>query len=137
MERNVRRTHTCGELTAENIGQRAVLQGWVHHHRDHGGLIFIALRDRDGWTQAVCNPQLAPEAHQVASEARSEFVLEVEGEVARRPAGTENPSLSTGEIELVADRVTILNPSLPPPFSIADEGAVDEAVRLKFRYLDL
>ena len=75
----MRRTHTCGELTAQNIGQRAVLQGWVHHHRDHGGLIFIDLRDRDGWTQLVCNPELAPDAHRVASEAHSEYVLEVEG----------------------------------------------------------
>ena len=133
----MRRTHTCGELTAQNIGERAVLQGWVHHHRDHGGLIFIDVRDREGWTQVVCNPQLAPEAHLTASEAHSEYVLEVEGEVARRPGGTENPSLRTGEIELVAERVTILNPSLPPPFSIADEGVVDEPVRLRYRYLDL
>ncbi len=137
MERSVRRTHTCGELTAQNIGQRALLQGWVHHHRDHGGLIFIDLRDRDGLTQVVCNPELAADAHRVASDAHSEYVLEVEGEVSRRPAGTENPSLSTGEIELVAERVVVLNPSLPPPFSIADEGVVDEAVRLKYRYLDL
>ncbi len=133
----MRRTHMCGQLTAADIGKRAILQGWVHHHRDHGGLIFIDLRDRDGLTQVVFNPQLAPEAHGIASEAHSEYVLEVDGEVLRRPAGTENTSLPTGEIELVAERVTILNPSLPPPFSIADEGAVDEPVRLKYRYLDL
>ena len=133
----MRRTHLCGELTAEDIGARAILQGWVHRHRDHGGLIFVDLRDRDGWTQVVFNPQLAPEAHGIASEVHSEYVLEVEGEVARRPAGTENPGLATGQIELVAQRVTLLNPSLPPPFSIADEGVVDEPVRLKYRYLDL
>jgi len=133
----VRRTHMCGELTAADIGKRAILQGWVHRHRDHGGLIFIDLRDRDGWTQVVFNPELAPDAHRVASEVHSEYVLEVEGEVARRPEGTENAALQTGEIEVVAERVAILNPSLPPPFSISDEGVVDESVRLKYRYLDL
>ena len=133
----MRRTHMCGELTAADIGKRAILQGWVHRHRDHGGLIFIDLRDRDGWTQVVFNPELAPDAHRVASEVHSEYVLEVEGEVARRPEGTENAALQTGEIEVVAERVAILNPSLPPPFSISDEGVVDESVRLKYRYLDL
>jgi aspartyl-tRNA synthetase len=125
----LRRTHKCSELSA--------LQGWVHRHRDHGGLIFVDLRDRDGWTQVVFNPELAPEAHAVASDVRSEFVLEVEGTVARRPEGTENTAIPTGEIELVAERVAILNPSLPLPFSIADDGVVDESVRLKYRYLDL
>ncbi len=133
----MRRTHRCGELRASDVGRRAVLQGWVHRQRDHGGLVFIDLRDRDGWTQVVFNPQLAPEAHQVASGARAEFVLEVEGEVARRPPGTENLALSTGEVELVAERVDVLNPSLPPPFSIADEGPVEEPLRLTYRYLDL
>jgi aspartyl-tRNA synthetase len=133
----LRRTHLCGELTADDVGSRAILQGWVHRHRDHGGLIFVDLRDRDGWTQVVFNPELAPEAHGVAGEVRSEYVLEVEGEVAHRPAGTENSSIPTGQIELVADRVAVLNPSLPPPFSIAEEGVVDEPVRLKYRYLDL
>jgi aspartyl-tRNA synthetase len=127
----------CGELTAADIGKQATLQGWVHRHRDHGGLIFVDLRDRDGWTQVVFNPELASEAHGVARDVRSEYVLEVEGEVARRPEGTENASIPTGEIELVAERVAILNPSLPLPFSIADEGIVDESVRLKYRYLDL
>jgi len=133
----MRRTHRCGELRASDVGRRAVLQGWVHRQRDHGGLVFIDLRDRDGWTQVVFNPQLAPEAHQVASGARAEFVLEIEGEVARRPPGTENLALSTGEVELVAERVDVLNPSLPPPFSIADEGPVEEPLRLTYRYLDL
>ena len=133
----MRRTHRCGELRAGDVGRRAVLQGWVHRQRDHGGLVFIDLRDRDGWTQVVFNPQLAPEAHQVASGARAEFVLEVEGEVARRPPGTENLALSTGEVELVAERVDVLNSSLPPPFSIADEGPVEEPLRLTYRYLDL
>jgi aspartyl-tRNA synthetase len=133
----MRRTHRCGELRATNVGQREILQGWVHRQRDHGGLIFIDLRDRTGWTQVVFNPEIAPEAHAIASDARAEFVLEVEGAVSPRPAGTENTTLPTGEIELVADRVTVLNPSLPPPFSIADEGNVEEPLRLTYRYLDL
>src|SRR5579871_6670259 len=124
------RTHRCGELRATDIGQRVVLQGWVHRQRDHGGLIFIDLRDRTGWTQVVFNPEHAREAHEIASAVRSEYVLEVEGEVARRPVGTENPGLPTGEVEVIADRVRVLNASLPVPFSVADEGAVEEPVRL-------
>ena len=131
------RTHRCGELRATDIGQRVVLQGWVHRQRDHGGLIFIDLRDRTGWTQVVFNPEHAREAHEIASAVRSEYVLEVEGEVARRPVGTENPGLPTGEVEVIADRVRVLNASLPVPFSVADEGAVEEPVRLAYRYLDL
>jgi aspartyl-tRNA synthetase len=109
----------------------------VHRHRDHGGLIFIDLRDREGWSQVVFNPQRASEAHGVASDLRSEFVVEVEGEVSPRPEGTVNATLSTGEIEVLADRVEILNPSLPPPFSVAEEGFVEEPVRLTYRYVDL
>ncbi|MEA2641268.1 MAG: aspartyl-tRNA synthetase [Chloroflexota bacterium] len=133
----MRRTHRCGDLRAADIGQRVVLQGWVHRQRDHGGLIFIDLRDRTGWTQVVFNPQHAPEPHEIASGVRSEYVIEIEGEVGRRPAGTENAGISTGEIEVVADRVQVLNASLPPPFSVADEGNVEEPVRLTYRYLDL
>ncbi len=133
----MRRTHRCGELRAQDAGQRAVLQGWVHRQRDHGGLIFIDLRDRSGLTQVVFNPQLAPEAHETASTVRSEYVIEVEGEVVHRPEGTVNPEIPTGEIELAADRITIINPSLPLPFSIAEDGVADEAVRLTYRYLDL
>jgi len=133
----MRRTHRCGDLRATDVGRRVILQGWVHHQRDHGGLIFIDIRDREGWTQVVFNPQNAPEAHQIASEVRSEFVIEVEGEVGHRPPGTVNPNIPTGEVEVVADTITVLNPSLPPPFSIADEGNVEEPLRLTYRYLDL
>jgi aspartyl-tRNA synthetase len=133
----MRRTHTCGELRAQDVGQRAVLQGWVHRQRDHGGLIFIDVRDRNGVTQVVFNPQLAPEVHEIASGVRSEYVIEVEGEVLHRPEGTVNPEIPTGEVELAADRIEIINPSLPLPFAIAEDGVVDEAVRLTFRYLDL
>jgi len=133
----MRRTHRCGELRTSDVGRRAILQGWVHRQRDHGGLIFIDLRDREGWAQVVFNPQLAPEAHRVASDVRLEYVLEVEGEVCRRPPGTENPAIATGEVELVAERAQVLNPSLPPPFSVTDEGTVEESLRLTYRYLDL
>jgi aspartyl-tRNA synthetase len=133
----MRRTHRCGELRAADVGRRVVLQGWVHRQRDHGGLIFIDLRDREGWTQVVFNPQNAPDAHATASDVRSEYVVEVEGEVSPRPEGTVNTNIPTGEIEVVADKIVVLNPSLPPPFSIADEGNVEEPVRLTYRYLDL
>ena len=114
-----------------------MLQGWVHRHRDHGGIIFIDLRDRYGLTQVVVNPQISPAAHAVAAECHSEYVIEVTGRVSLRPPGTENRALPTGEIELVAEAVTILNPSLTPPFSVADDTAVDEAVRLHYRYVDI
>jgi aspartyl-tRNA synthetase len=133
----VRRTHTCGQVRAADIGRRVRLQGWLHRSRDHGGLIFADLRDRTGLVQVVFNPERAPRAHKLASECRAEYVLEVEGEVGRRPPGTENPNLATGEIEVLADELTVLNPSQPLPFSVADEADVDEQVRLRYRYLDL
>ena len=127
----------CGDVRASEIGQRVVLQGWLHRSRDHGGLIFVDLRDRAGRVQIVFNPERAPNAHALIADCRAEFVLEVEGEVSRRPPGTENPNLATGEIEVLADDLTVLNPSLPLPFSIADESDVDEQLRLRYRYLDL
>jgi aspartyl-tRNA synthetase len=133
----VRRTNTCGELRAAQAGQPALLQGWVHRVRDHGGLIFIDLRDRYGLTQVLVNPEHAPDAHRLASEVRPEFVLEVEGRVVPRPEGTVNPQLPTGEIEVLADRLTVLNASLPPPFSLNEDIEADERLRLEYRYLDL
>ena len=133
----MRRTHTCGELRLTNEGQPCLLQGWVHRRRDHGGVIFLDLRDRYGLVQVVLDPQLAPAAHEAGREVRPEFVLEVEGTVTRRPAGTENPHLPTGQVEVQAERVSVLNPALTPPFGIADEGPIDEALRLRYRYLDL
>jgi aspartyl-tRNA synthetase len=114
-----------------------LLQGWLHRSRDHGGLIFTDLRDRSGLVQVVFNPDRAAQAHALASECRAEFVLEVEGEVSRRPLGTENPNLATGEIEVVADSLTVLNTAQPLPFAVADDSEVDEQVRLRYRYLDL
>ena len=113
------------------------MQGWVHRQRDHGGIIFIDLRDRYGITQVVVNPQISSSAHAVAAECRSEFVVEVTGKVGLRPPGTVNKTLPTGEIEVIAEAVNVLNPSHTPPFSIAEESGVDESVRLKYRYLDL
>src|ERR671913_246584 len=131
------RTHTCGALRAADAGQRVTLQGWIHRRRDHGGLIFIDLRDRYGLTQLVFNPSNAAEAHTAAEQLRSEYVVTVEGTVGKRPAGTENPHLPTGEIEVVADRLTVLNTAKTPPFYINEDAPVEESLRLKYRYLDL
>jgi aspartyl-tRNA synthetase len=133
----MRRTHTCGELRLTNEGQPCLLQGWVHRRRDHGGVIFLDLRDRYGLVQVVLNPQLGSAALGAGRDVRAEFVLEVEGTVTRRPEGTENPHLPTGQVEVQAARVAVLNPALTPPFGIAEEGPVDEALRLRYRYLDL
>ena len=132
------RTHTCGELKADSVGQQVTLAGWVNRRRDHGGLIFLDIRDRYGITQVVCDPERSPEAHRVASELRSEYVVQVSGKVVRRLPGTENPNLSTGEIEVQAEDIRILNPSRTTPFPINDSSnQVDEVLRLKHRYLDL
>lgn len=131
------RSHTCGDLNKDAIGQDVTLAGWVNRRRDHGGLIFLDLRDRYGITQIVCDPERSAEAHRVASEARAEYVLQVRGTVAARLPGTENPKLSTGAIEVIAAHIDILSPSRPTPFPISDNVAVDESLRLKYRYLDL
>ena len=131
------KSHTCGELNLANVGQRVTLAGWVNRRRDHGGLIFIDLRDRFGITQVTINTD-QEEAHDIASQARSEFVIQVEGTVAARPEGLRNPNLSTGDVEVIADKVTILNPAKTPPFYISAAGdEVDEMLRLKYRYLDI
>src|SRR5216683_285729 len=131
------RTHTCGELNASNVGQQVRLAGWVNRRRDHGGLVFLDIRDRYGITQVICDPERSPEAHRVASELRSEYVIQVTGAVARRLPGTENPNLCTGSIEVVAEQIQVLNPARTTPFPISDNIQVDESLRLKYRYLDL
>ncbi|HEX6796610.1 MAG TPA: aspartate--tRNA ligase [Ktedonobacterales bacterium] len=134
------RTVTDGELTATNEGQRVALTGWVAHRRDYGKLIFIDLRDRYGLTQVVFDPERSPEAaaaHAVATEARLEYVMRVEGVVVHRLPGKENPGLKTGEIEVEAQHAQILNAAKVPPFPIADHVEADEALRLRYRYLDL
>ena len=128
---------TCGSLRADDAGSPVTLQGWVNRRRDLGGLIFIDLRDRYGVTQVVFNPETAPEAHQRASEARNEFVLRVNGTVRRRPDGTVNEKLPTGEIEIEVDSVQVLNRSKTPPFYVNEDSDVDETIRLQHRYLDL
>src|SRR5256884_8594797 len=131
------RTHTCGDLNKDHIGQQVTLAGWVNRRRDHGGLVFLDIRDRYGITQVICDPERSPEAHSIASELRSEYVVQVTGKVVPRLPGTENPNLSTGDIEVVAEHIEILNPSRTTPFPITDTIQVDESLRLKYRYLDL
>ncbi|GAB4111772.1 MAG: aspartate--tRNA ligase [Roseiflexaceae bacterium] len=131
------RTHTCGELRASHAGQEITLAGWVHRRRDHGPLIFIDLRDRYGITQVVFDAAATPEAHALASEARSEFVVQVRGLVRQRPDEAINPNIDTGEIEVVASAATILNAAKNPPLYISKEGGEEESLRLKYRYLDL
>lgn len=132
----LRRTHTCNDLRPEHVGQSIVLMGWVHRRRDLGGLIFLDLRDRYGITQCVLSPGDA-EAFAKAERVRSEFVLAVEGTVQQRPDNTQNKNLDTGEVEVVVSRLYLLNPSKTLPFPIAEEQAVDESLRLQYRYLDL
>jgi len=132
-----KRSHYCGDVTAALDGRQVVLMGWVHRRRDHGGVIFIDLRDREGLVQVVFNPDIAPDAHREAHRIRSEYVLAVEGTVRRRPAGMENPDLKTGEIEVMAGRLEILNESKTPPFLLDAQEEISENVRLKYRYLDL
>lgn len=131
------RTHNCGELTAQDAGKEVILCGWVAVRRDHGKLIFIDLRDRYGITQVVFIPKDSPEAHKKAQELRNEFVIRLKGIVNKRPGNTINAKLKTGEVEILAKELEVLNPSLTPPFEIEGETETTEELRLKYRYLDL
>ncbi|MCR6546793.1 aspartate--tRNA ligase [Dehalobacterium formicoaceticum] len=133
----LKRTHGCGELTALNQGEKVVLMGWVQRRRDHGGLIFVDLRDRSGYVQVVFDPQISGSFFQKAEAVRNEYVLAITGQVGIRPEGTINPNMATGEIEIYADALHILNSAKTPPFYIEDSIDVDEILRLKYRYLDL
>jgi aspartyl-tRNA synthetase len=137
MEAIMYKTHTCGELRSAHSGQTVTLAGWVHRRRDHGGLVFIDLRDRYGITQIVANPDINAEVHDAIADVRSEWVIQVEGVVEPRPADMLNTNLATGEIEVSARHLTILNPAKTPPFAINKEDDTDENLRLKYRYLDL
>ncbi|MFH1662691.1 MAG: aspartate--tRNA ligase, partial [Chloroflexota bacterium] len=131
------RSHSCGQLNKKSIGEKVTLAGWVDRRRDHGGLIFIDLRDREGLVQVVFNPERSSSCHEIASQLRNEYVICTSGKVAHRPHGTENPKLASGEVEVIADRIDILNTSKTPPFYINEDTEVDENLRLKYRYLDL
>ncbi len=135
----MKRTHHCGQLRATHTGQTVSLCGWIHVRRDHGGIVFIDLRDREGITQIVFDPEHNPKSAELSHTLRPEFVIHVEGVVRHRPAGTENTKLPTGEIEVLAHTLEILNPSETPPFQVDDTGSsqAGEDLRLQYRYLDL
>jgi aspartyl-tRNA synthetase len=134
---SLKRTDYCGDLKKEDVDREITLLGWVQRRRDLGGLIFVELRDRQGMVQVVFNPEVSPGAHEKAQSLRSEYVVGVEGTVVKRPEGTVNPKLKTGEIEVIAKELKILNVSKTPPFLIEGEEEVAENTRLKYRYLDL
>ena len=131
------RTHTCGELREQNVGNKVILNGWVDRRRDLGGLIFIWLRDRYGITQIVFEPDINKDAYELTKKLRSEFVISVEGKVRKRPDDAVNKDLETGKIDVLADQLIILNEAETPPFAIKDETDAFEDLRLKYRYLDL
>jgi aspartyl-tRNA synthetase len=131
------RSHSCNDLAADNVGEIVTLMGWVLRRRDHGGVIFIDLRDRWGITQVVFNPEIHAEVHDKAHQLRSEWVIAVQGRVERRPPDMENPNLKTGAIEVLVDTLRVLNSSLTPPFPLDEEVEVSENLRLKYRYIDL
>ena len=133
---NWRRTHSCGCLTEKNVGEEVLLMGWVQRRRDHGGVIFVDLRDREGITQVVMN-ESAPNAREIGDAVRNEYVIAVKGTVVPRPEGMANPNLKTGGIDVVVSEIKILNQSLTPPFMIDEHDDTAEDVRLKYRYLDL
>jgi len=133
----LKRNHTCGELGASHVGQSVVLNGWVASRRDHGGVLFLDLRDRYGVTQVVFHPEREAELHRQADQLRPEWVIAVRGTVAARPDGMINPKLATGEIEVMADELEVLNRSDVPPFELDEYASISQEVRLKHRYLDL
>lgn len=132
-----KRSNSCGELNSLDIDKDVLLMGWVQRRRDHGGLIFIDLRDREGLTQVVFNPEAEIAAHAKAHSLRSEYVIAIKGKVSKRPEGTVNPNLKTGEIEVIADSLKVLNEAKTPPFAIEDDLDAAETLRLRYRYLDL
>jgi len=131
------KTHTCAQLKVADADKQVILCGWVANRRDHGKLIFIDIRDRYGLTQVVFIPKASGEAYKIAQELRNEFVIKLTGTVNKRPTGTINSKLSTGEVEVLAQELEILNPSITPPFEIQDDIEITEELRLKYRYLDL
>ncbi|NLB17816.1 MAG: aspartate--tRNA ligase, partial [Syntrophomonadaceae bacterium] len=137
MQNNQKRTHQIQGLGLEHTGQKVVLNGWVNTRRDHGGLIFVDLRDRSGLIQVVFNPDISKSAFDLAEKIRNEYVIAISGLVSPRPEGTVNPNLETGQIEVFASELLVLNGAKTPPFYLDDEVEVDEGLRLRYRYLDL
>ena len=133
----MQRTHYCGELTEQEIGETVTLKGWVQRRRDLGGLIFVDVRDRTGIVQTVFNPDISQEALEIAEKIRNEYVVEINGKVIEREEQTKNPKLKTGAIEIQVAYVEIINEAKTPPFMIEDETDVGEEITLKYRYLDL
>ena len=131
------RSANCGSLRSENAGEQVTLAGWIGRRRDHGGIIFLDLRDRSGSVQLIFNPEIAESASRIAEDVRGEWVVQVKGTVSQRPEGSENPAMETGGIEIVASDITVLNRSLTPPFYIDEDAEADESLRLRYRYLDL
>ena len=134
---SLRRSHATSQVTPALVGSEVVLAGWIQRRRDHGGVVFVDLRDRDGLVQVVFKPDSAPECHERAGQLRSEYVILVRGRVARRSPDTVNPKLATGEIEVIADELRLLNRATPPPFAIEEQAEADESTRLRFRIHDL
>ena len=131
------KSHACGELRKDHVGRDVTVAGWVHRRRDHGGLVFLDLRDESGLVQVVFDPDEAPGAHEAAGDVRGEFVILVRGPVAARREGTENPNLPTGDVEVRVRELEVLNPTRTPPFPVNEESDVEELLRLRYRYLDL
>ncbi len=131
------KTHTCGEVSTKHIGEEVTLAGWVHRYRDHGGILFADLRDRFGVVQVVLDPDQLKDQFKIAEQIRAEWVVQIVGVVRARPAGAENPNMTTGSIEVSAKTLNVLNPSKPLPFTINTDEIVDENIRLKYRYLDI
>ena len=129
------KTHSCGELGINNVGQIVTLAGWVNRRRDHGGVTFIDLRDRFGLVQIVASSEISSHAQQELEYVRMEWVIQVEGTVRKRMAGMENPNIATGDIEVEVDKVVILNPAKTPPILISSDEVPDEQLRLRYRHL--
>ena len=133
----LRRSHACGAVSAADVGSEVVVAGWVQRRRDHGGVIFVDLRDHQGLVQVVFRPEESAESHERAGEIRSEYVILARGIVQRRTPDTINPKMATGEIEVVAQEVRLLNRATPPPFPLEDNPEVDESTRMRYRIHDL